>query len=207
MDGRLQIQQLSTTPHPVAARMGELNVARRLDNCFLQHGTHQPERFGFTFLHEFALHKDDPADNEERAAHEELIRLISAPEVWKTVRSFDDRAITAYELVQQEGNKEAAQILNPTIIHELSGETVVSLERPLHQFIHEETGKYIRKPNFRHPQISILMEMQCPELWVPIPHMYGEFAIDMHGNKLLVTMYETIPGRNQPRRTEKVLGA
>jgi hypothetical protein len=26
---------------------------------------------------------------------------------------------------------------------------------------------------FRMPQLAILTEMEKPELWIPIPHMYG----------------------------------
>lgn len=37
---------------------------------------------------------------------------------------------------------------------------------------------------FRMPQLSILTEMQRPQLWIPIPHMYGVSSIETLGTFL-----------------------
>lgn len=72
------------------------------------------------------------------------------------------------------------------------------------------------------PQLSILREMKEPELWVPIPHMYGVrrtsiilgtvalillqgFFIKLIDQSLEVTIFETVPGHVRPRETNLCL--
>ncbi|KAI1177869.1 hypothetical protein F4777DRAFT_587078 [Nemania sp. FL0916] len=127
-----------------------------------------------TLLHILATKKPPPPEEKEKfECWERLIDGACQPEVWKTVRSFDDARITAYELADKYNNKYLIEHLQPKIIHAVDSSALESLEDQLHRIITEKFGEFISKHAFHMPQLVVLTEMETPELWIPIPLSYG----------------------------------
>ncbi|KAI0466081.1 hypothetical protein F4859DRAFT_507597 [Xylaria cf. heliscus] len=127
-----------------------------------------------TLLHILASKSPPPPEDKERfECWGRLVNGACEPEVWKTVRSFDSARIMAYELAHEYGNEYLMERLRPRIVHVLDPSALESLEAQLHRIISEKFSQFISKGVFHMPQLSVLTEMDIPELWVPIPLSYG----------------------------------
>ncbi|KAI0454233.1 hypothetical protein F5B21DRAFT_514831 [Xylaria acuta] len=127
-----------------------------------------------TLLHILATKPPPPSEEKERfECWERLIDGACQPEVWKTVRSFDSARNMAYELAHRYENEYLVERLQPRIVHVLDPSTLKSLEAQLHRIMTEKFGQFISEHIFHMPQLSVLTEMEIPELWIPIPLSYG----------------------------------
>ncbi|KAI6778762.1 uncharacterized protein J7T54_005865 [Emericellopsis cladophorae] len=109
-----------------------------------------------------------------------ILAIKSCPEVddteqrEETVRSFDKDRHTAFQLAKMHANEGLISRLQPRIIHAIQPEVLDGLEKRLHHLMEDRLGEFLDKHAFHMPQLSVLTEMEIPDLWIPIPLMYGK---------------------------------
>lgn len=143
--------------------------------------------------------------SEEYRAWEELVEGAEAdPRVWKTLKSFEGKARTARETAH---SQELAEAFEPEIVHYVEERVLAHLEEQLHELMKDTAGPLVDPARFRMPQLSCLTEMDDPRLWIPIPHMYGGFKVELLPSDpaLRVTTIETVAGQTLPRYTIREL--
>ena len=91
----------------------------------------------------------------------------------ETVRTFDDAGRIAHDLATAHTSSDLASKLVPIPLHGISPEKILALQSQLHDLMRLYAGYLVEEPVFRLPQISVLNEMETPELWIPVPHWYG----------------------------------
>ncbi|KAI3320735.1 hypothetical protein HD806DRAFT_228758 [Xylariaceae sp. AK1471] len=160
-----------------------------------------------TLLHILATKPPPPPEEKERfECWERLIDGACEPGVWKTVKSFDSARNMAYELAHRYENEYLMDLLQPRIIHALDPSALEDLETQLHKIMVEKFGQFISGHVFHMPQLSVLTEMEIPELWIPIPLSYGGVFIALSNLGLRwgldVVLYEVVVGQAWPRKTE-----
>lgn len=158
-------------------------------------------RAGLTLLHEMARQGPPAPNSPESEAWDKLIKLVDDGEAWKTLRTFDERSMTAQEIAAENSYSELAMKFMPNIILNVDSRNLMSIQEQLHNLMREMAGPCLQKDNARLPQLSVLMEMNDPELWVPIPHMFGGFLVRLVDSRLSVELFETVIGQHQARKT------
>ncbi|KAH8703272.1 hypothetical protein BGW36DRAFT_354700 [Talaromyces proteolyticus] len=167
---------------------------------------------GFTLLHKLAV-RESPSelDFEERSAWRQVIQELTGSGAWRSLRTFDDSSKTALEIAKENGRSELIDVLTPHIYHRTSEAVLKKLSSKLHRLMKEHAGTYtdilpqIDKHDFRMPQLSTLTELKKPEMWIPIPHMYGGFLIDLEVNILHVTIFKRVFGATHQEHLEYYL--
>ncbi|KAK3496302.1 hypothetical protein B0T13DRAFT_512126 [Neurospora crassa] len=143
--------------------------------------------------------------SEEYRAWEELVEEAQAnSRVWKNLKSFGGKGKTARDTAY---NQELAEAFKPEILHHVEERRLLYLEEQLHRIMKDTAGRLVDPSRFRMPQLSCLTEMEDPRLWIPIPHLYGGFEVELLPSEqaLRVTTIETIAGQTLPRSTIQML--
>ncbi|KAI9766034.1 MAG: hypothetical protein M1839_005264 [Geoglossum umbratile] len=120
----------------------------------------------------------------------------------RTLRTLDGTIKTVREIALDYGREDLAKLFEPRYYRHFEEKTLASIEMQLHQFMREYAGRYLDKHCLRMPQLSVLMELKKHELWIPIPHMYEGFLIELREETLHVTLFETIVGATQQKQTD-----
>ncbi|KAI0184023.1 hypothetical protein EV127DRAFT_250763 [Xylaria flabelliformis] len=133
-----------------------------------------------TLLHILAT-KPLPSSGEQEKfeSWERLMDGAYRPEIWKTVKSFDSARIMAHELAHRHGNEYLMERLQPKIIHVVDPSALQNLETQLHRIMTKKFDNFISGQIFHMPQLSVLTEMEVPELWIPIPLSYGGVFVSL----------------------------
>ncbi|KAF2153784.1 hypothetical protein K461DRAFT_320013 [Myriangium duriaei CBS 260.36] len=146
----------------------------------------------------------DPADAKNFEAWTTIQQLMPRSIIFKSIRC---DGILAWEVAEKSGNHALASLLRPQIRHKVPQETLDHLENGLHKYMMEKAGLLIQKHHFVLPQVSVLTELEPPEMWIPIPDMFGGFTVRLVKHHLVVELYENKPGLMQTQTTQKTISA
>ncbi|KAJ2989686.1 hypothetical protein NUW58_g3341 [Xylaria curta] len=158
-----------------------------------------------TLLHILATKPPPPSTETDRfECWQRLIDGACQPEVW--MKSFDSARNTAYDLARRCGNECLMERLQPRIAHALDPAALGDLELRLHKIMVEKFGQFLSEHIFHMPQLSVLTEMDIPELWIPIPLSYGGVFVTLSKPQRIwgldVVVYEVVVGQTWPKKTD-----
>ncbi len=92
---------------------------------------------------------------------------------WRTLKNArNERPV---DIAQNKGHHQLLNLLEPVYQHTIPPEIIKKTEYHFHKLIHDRGTRYITQENLRLPPLSILQEIDTPEMWFPIPGMYGGF--------------------------------
>lgn len=118
---------------------------------------------GYTPLHQSA-HGGAPAD---------IVQKLLNLGAWRTLRTADGK--TALEIATIRGNDHLISVLEPVLLHQVPEETLEAIQAYFHSVISERAQFLLDGKSYRLPQLSVLLEIEEPHMWCPIPGMYGGF--------------------------------
>lgn len=118
---------------------------------------------GYTPLHRCA-HGGAPA---------EIVQKLLNLGAWRTLRTDDGK--TALEIATNRGNVHLIPVLEPVLVHQVPEETLEAIQAYFHKVISDRAQFLLDGKSYRLPQVSVLLEMENPRMWCPIPGMYGGF--------------------------------
>lgn len=108
------------------------------------------------------------------ASKEEISRLIAAGALL-SVR--DRRALRPVDVVPEGGDAELIAMLEPVPVRWVPSEALDELQRCLRRLIDERAGFLVQEHRLRIPQLTVLLETRRPQIWCPIPQMFGGFHL------------------------------
>ncbi|PPK65309.1 ankyrin repeat domain-containing protein [Actinokineospora auranticolor] len=129
-------------------------------------------------------------------ASPEVVRRMVARGPWLTLRTAaGDRAL---DIALRRGNAHLAGLLTPVIRHPLR--TGV-LGGHLHDLIRERADHLVREHRLRLPELEVLTELEKPDMFFPVPGMYGGFGYRLEGEGLVVRSFcRVVGGSGQTHR-------
>ncbi|HEY1015652.1 MAG TPA: hypothetical protein VGE07_23280 [Herpetosiphonaceae bacterium] len=96
----------------------------------------------------------------------------------------------ASTIARRQGQGPLLEVLEPVYQHDLPHDAVAAIQSQLHLVIRERAARLVNAHALRLPELLPLLELAVPQLWAPIPGIYGGFSLrfDLHAPEpLLVT--------------------
>jgi hypothetical protein len=92
---------------------------------------------------------------------------------WRTLRNSDgERPI---DIAKQKEYQHLAQVLEPVYKTNVPSEILKKIQKYFHEIILDRASDLVVKANLRLPELEPLLEIEKPQMWFPIPGMYGGF--------------------------------
>lgn len=106
---------------------------------------------------------------------------------WRTLRNSDgERPI---DIAKQKKYQHLVQVLEPVYKTNVPSEMLEKIQKYFHEIILDRANDLVVKANLRLPELEPLLEIEKPQMWFPIPGMYGGFNywlnLDEHNVKLI----------------------
>jgi hypothetical protein len=91
----------------------------------------------------------------------------------------DKRALRPVDLVPGSASPELIAMLEPAPRRWVSAEVLDGIQTRLRRLIRGRADHFVDEHELRFPQVAVLLEMQQPRMWCPIPGMYGGFLLEL----------------------------
>lgn len=85
-----------------------------------------------------------------------------------------------------------ARALEPAYHHILPDDALAAMQAHLHALVMERAGELVTGEALRLPELSVLLELERPQLWFPVPGMYGGFNLCLDGETLIVESWSRV---------------
>lgn len=118
----------------------------------------------YTPLHH-AAHGDAPVDVVQR-----LIGLGA----WRTLRNA--RGERAVDVAEGRGHRHLLGVLTPEYKHDVPFEVLLKMQVHFHAVIRARAESLVQEHGLRLPALEPLLELDSPQMWFPVPGMYGGFS-------------------------------
>jgi hypothetical protein len=132
-------------------------------------------------------------------------RLIAAG-AWRALRtSTGERPI---DVARRQGHDHLLAALEPPRRIDVPAGLLESLQDQFHELIRHRMTEFDIKHELRLPELEVLLELERPELWFPVPGMYGGFQFRLEptdtGPRLLASSWSrTVSGSEEHHEITK----
>lgn len=92
---------------------------------------------------------------------------------WRTLRNSDGKR--AVDIARQKGHFELIHWLEPEYKTEVPLSTLLGVQSHFHEIINGRSIQLVEKHKLRLPELEPMLELENPEMWFPVPGMYGGF--------------------------------
>lgn len=121
---------------------------------------------GYTPLHQ-AAYNQAPAD---------VLRKLLAMGAFRTVRNSSGE--TAFDVgIKQNAFPENMGLLAPELARMCTWDDIAQLDDMFLKLVQDVIGELWCESDLKLPSLSVIFELECPQLWIPIPGMYGGFHV------------------------------
>jgi len=122
----------------------------------------------------------------------DIVEILIKHGAWRTLRTSRGEDFTPLDIARDFGWAHLYEILSPIIRHTIPERIIHALENRLYTLIREEVGEAIlAQERTILPSLSVLTEMDRPELMFPIPlsEPGRGFLIFLDGRELVVQVF------------------
>ena len=132
-------------------------------------------------------------------ASTEIANRLIAAGAWRALRtSAGERPV---DVARECGNDHLLAILEPPRRTTVAAGVLDALQRGFHELIRERMREFGVTHELRLPELEVLLEMARPELWFPVPGMYGGFRcrLEVHdsGTRLISDSWCRVVGGSE----------
>jgi len=117
----------------------------------------------YTPLHQ-AVHGNAPLD---------VVKQMIAIGSWRSLRTANGER--ALDIARRKKHQHLFDLLQPVVRTLVPSKTIRRMQSYFHAIIHERAGNLVMKYSLRLPDLEVLLELEQPEMWFPVPGMYGGF--------------------------------
>lgn len=114
-------------------------------------------------LHQVA-HGGAPVDIAQR-----LIDMLA----WRTLQNA--RGERPIDVADRQGHRHLLEVLSPEHKHHVPGGVLLKVQQHFHAVIRGRIDRQLPDHGLRLPELEPLLELDRPEMWFPVPGMYGGF--------------------------------
>ncbi|MFI7677736.1 hypothetical protein [Actinophytocola sp. NPDC049390] len=136
----------------------------------------------YTPLHQAAWH----------GASESVVRALLSHGAWRTLRTAaGDRPL---DIALRGGRTHLTGPLLPVIHRPVPTDVLRALQSHLHGVIRGRAADLVDEQRLRLPELDVLTELETPEMWFPVPGMYGGFRYALEEHELKVDSWSRVVG-------------
>ncbi|HSH01452.1 MAG TPA: ankyrin repeat domain-containing protein, partial [Anaerolineae bacterium] len=85
----------------------------------------------------------------------------------------------AGEIAAERGHTDLVDLLRPVYRYEVDAALLAVLQARFWEVIEGRVGNIVAREGLRLPELRILLELEKPEMWFPVPGMYGGFSFGL----------------------------
>lgn len=173
--GVVEAKSFSENEQNIRKELEQAVKTRKWDEMFAVLGK-RPYLVNAAFL-------DDPKWNAplhqlvEDNAPAEIVEKAAKLGAWLTLKDFNGNK--AVDIANRKGNQHLVEDLNPVYCHPLNPEMLSKIQEYFHQVIIGRINVIPEWRSFRLPDLEILLEIEEPNMWFPVPGMYGGFNYEL----------------------------
>lgn len=107
------------------------------------------------------------------ASSDIVARLIGLG-AWRTLQNA--RGERAVDVAERVGHNQLREALYPVLKHEVPVGVLLKIQANFHDVIRGRIDRELPSHDLRLPELEPLLELQRPQMWFPVPGMYGGFS-------------------------------
>jgi hypothetical protein len=136
----------------------------------------------YTPLHQAAWH----------GADETVVRTLLNHGAWRTLRTAaGDRPL---DIALRGGHTHLTGLLTPVVRHPVPTDVLHALQEHFHGVVRGRASHLVDEQRLRLPELDVLTELDAPDMWFPVPGMYGGFRYALEGAELKVDSWIRVVG-------------
>lgn len=107
------------------------------------------------------------------AAVEVVHRLVELG-AWRTLQNA--RGERPVDVAERKGHHHLREVLEPVLKHRVPHGVLLKIQFHFHQVIRGRIDRELPDHRLRLPELESLLELDRPQMWFPVPGMYGGFS-------------------------------
>ena len=107
------------------------------------------------------------------AAVEVVHRLIELG-AWRTLQNA--RGERPVDVAERKGQHHLREVLEPVLKHRIPHGVLLKVQSQFHEVIRGRIDRELPDHGLRLPELEPLLELDRPQMWFPVPGMYGGFS-------------------------------
>jgi len=109
----------------------------------------------------------------------QVVQQMIAMRGWRTLKNADNER--PVDIARKKAHQHLIELLEPVYKIYVSQETLASIQKHFHAIIRGRTDDLVEKSGLRLPELEPLLELEQPQMWFPVPGMYGGFSYWLNG--------------------------
>lgn len=81
-----------------------------------------------------------------------------------------------FDVAERTGHYQLREILEPKLLHFVPVGVLLKIQFHFHEVIHGRIDRELPNHSLRLPELEPLLELDRPQMWFPVPGMYGGFS-------------------------------
>lgn len=104
----------------------------------------------------------------------EIVHRLIEIGAWRTLQNA--RGERPVDVAERQGRHHLREVLEPVLKHRVPLGILLRIQSHFHQVIRGRIDRPIPNHGLRLPELEPLLELERPQMWFPVPGMYGGFS-------------------------------
>ena len=128
---------------------------------------------------------------------------------WRTLQNA--RGERAVDVAERKGHHQLRETLEPVLKHQVPIGVLLKIQSHFHEVIRGRIDRELPNHGLRLPELEPLLELDRPQMWFPVPGMYGGFSYCLESTgadaKLVVESWCRVVGGSGQRHEITTYGS
>ena len=131
----------------------------------------------------------------------EIVRQLIELGAWRSLKNAQgERSV---DVAERKGHHQLREVLEPVLKHRVPIDALLKIQSHFHEVIRGRIDRELPNHELRLPELEPLLELDRPQMWFPVPGMYGGFSywLDSTGvdAKLIAESWNRVVGGSGQR--------
>ena len=131
----------------------------------------------------------------------EIVRQLIELGAWRSLKNAQgERSV---DVAERKGHHQLREVLEPVLKHRVPIDALLKIQSHFHEVIRGRIDRELPNHELRLPELEPLLEIDRPQMWFPVPGMYGGFSycLDSTGvdAKLITESWNRVVGGSGQR--------
>jgi len=104
----------------------------------------------------------------------EVVRRLVEMGAWRTLQNA--RGERPVDVAERRGHQHLREVLDPVLKTRVPFGVLLKIQSHFHEVIRERIDRELPDHGLRLPELEPLLELDRPQMWFPVPGMYGGFS-------------------------------
>ena len=128
---------------------------------------------------------------------------------WRTLQNA--RGERAVDVAERKGHHQLRETLEPVLKHQVPIGVLLKIQSHFHEVIRGRIDRELPNHGLRLPELEPLLELDRPQMWFPVPGMYGGFSYCLESTgadaKLVAESWSRVVGGSGQRHEITTYGS